>query len=52
MSPLARTGVCQGNFAASVKKILPIYQRGTLAVAASTQGRWAHEYRQFTAPTA
>ena len=38
MSPPAGTGVCQGNFAASVKKILPIYQCGTLAVAASNQG--------------
>ena len=31
MSPPPGTGVCQGNFAASVKEILPIYQRGILA---------------------
>ena len=37
MSPLAGTGVCQGNFAASVKKILPIYQCGILAIVASIQ---------------
>ena len=28
MSPL-RAGMCQGNFAASVKEILPIYQWGS-----------------------
>jgi hypothetical protein len=38
MSPPAATGVCQGNFAASVKEILPIYQCGILAILASTGG--------------
>ncbi len=38
MSPLSRAGVCQGNFAASVKEILPIYQCGILAIAASIDG--------------
>jgi hypothetical protein len=38
MSPLPGTGVCQGNFAASVKEILPIYQDGVLAIAASIEG--------------
>ena len=32
MNPLSRAGVCQGNFAASVKEILPIYQCGILAI--------------------
>jgi hypothetical protein len=35
MNLLPRAGVCQGNFAASVKEILPIYQGGSLAIAAS-----------------
>jgi hypothetical protein len=39
MSPLPRTGVCQGNFAASVKEILPIYQCGVLAILASDDGK-------------
>ena len=39
MNPPAGTGVCQGNFAASVKKILPIYERGILAVPASSQAK-------------
>jgi hypothetical protein len=30
------TGVCQGNFAASVKEILPIHECGALAVMASS----------------
>ena len=38
MSPLSRAGVCQGNFAASVKEILPIYQCGILAIVASIDG--------------
>ncbi len=38
MSPLPGTGMCQGNFAASVKEILPIYQCGILAIMASIQG--------------
>ncbi len=38
MSPLPGTGVCQGNFAASVKEILPIYQCGILAIVASLEG--------------
>ena len=32
MSPSPRTGVCQGNFAASVKEILPIHECGVLVV--------------------
>ena len=36
MSPLPGTEVCQENFAASVKEILPIYQCGILAILAST----------------
>jgi len=32
MSPLSRAGVCQGNFAESVKEILPIHQCGILAI--------------------
>jgi hypothetical protein len=39
MNPLSRAGVCQGNFAASVKEILPIYQCGTLAIVASIDGK-------------
>jgi hypothetical protein len=35
MSPPPGTGECQGNFAASVKEILPIYQCGILAIVAS-----------------
>jgi hypothetical protein len=38
MSRPDRTGVCQGNFAAGVKEILPIYQCGILAILASTGG--------------
>jgi hypothetical protein len=38
MSPLPGTEVCQGNFAASVKEILPIYQCGILAILASNGG--------------
>jgi hypothetical protein len=38
MSPLPGAGVCQGNFAASVKEILPIYQCGILAIVASIDG--------------
>jgi hypothetical protein len=37
MSPLPGTGVCQGNFAASVKEILPIYHCSILAIAASIE---------------
>ena len=35
MNPLPRAGVCQGNFAAIVKEILPIYQCDALATAGS-----------------
>jgi hypothetical protein len=35
MSHPPGTGVCQGNFAASVKEILPIHECGVLAVMAS-----------------
>jgi hypothetical protein len=35
MSHPPGTGVCQGNFAASVKEILPIHECGALAVMAS-----------------
>jgi hypothetical protein len=38
MNPLPGAGVCQGNFAASVKEILPIYQCGILATVASIDG--------------
>jgi hypothetical protein len=38
MSPPPGTGACQGNFAASVKEILPIYQCGILAIVASIRG--------------
>jgi hypothetical protein len=38
MSPLPGTGVCQGNFAASVKEILPIHQCGILAIVAPIEG--------------
>jgi hypothetical protein len=38
MSPLPGTGVCQGNFAASVKEILPIHQCGILAIVACFEG--------------
>jgi hypothetical protein len=38
MSPLPETGECQGDFAASVKEILPIYQCGILAIVASIGG--------------
>ena len=37
MSPLPGTGMCQWNFAASIKEILPIYQCGILAIVASVQ---------------
>jgi hypothetical protein len=40
MSPLPGTGVCQGNFAASVKEILPIYQCGILAIVASIESNY------------
>jgi hypothetical protein len=36
MSHPPGTGVCQGNFAASVKEILPIHECGALAVMASS----------------
>ena len=39
MSPPPGTGVCQGNFAASVKEILPIYQCGILAIVALIDGK-------------
>jgi len=39
MNPLPGAGVCQGNFAASVKKILPICQCGILAIVASIYGK-------------
>jgi hypothetical protein len=35
MTHLPKTGMCQGNFAASVKEILPIYECGVLARATS-----------------
>jgi hypothetical protein len=38
MNPLPRAGVCQGDFAASVKEILPIYQCGILAIVTSIDG--------------
>jgi hypothetical protein len=38
MNPLPGAGVCQGNFAASVKEILPIYQCGILAIVTSIGG--------------
>ncbi len=38
MSLLPGTGACQGNFAASVKEILPIYQCGIFAIVASIEG--------------
>jgi hypothetical protein len=38
MNPLPGAGVCQGDFAASVKKILPIYQCGILAIVTSIGG--------------
>ena len=38
MSLLTGTGACQGNFAASVKEILPIYQCSILATVASIEG--------------
>ncbi len=38
MNPRPGAGVCQGNFAASVKEILPIYQCGILAIVASIDG--------------
>ena len=38
MNPLSSAGVCQGNFAASVKEIVPIYQCGILAIAAFIDG--------------
>jgi hypothetical protein len=38
MNPLPWGGVCQGNFAASVKEILPIYHCGLLAPVASIGG--------------
>jgi hypothetical protein len=37
MSHPPGTGVCQGNFAASVKEILPIHECGALAVVASSR---------------
>jgi hypothetical protein len=39
MNPLSGTGVCQGNFAASVKEILPIYQYVILATVAFTEDK-------------
>ena len=39
MSPPPGTGVCQGNFAASVKEILPIYQCGILAIVTCIEGK-------------
>jgi hypothetical protein len=36
MSHPPGTGVCQGNFAASVKEILPIHESEALAVVASS----------------
>jgi hypothetical protein len=38
MSHSPRKAVCQGNFAATVKEILPIYQCGVLAPMASIEG--------------
>ena len=38
MNPPPGTGVCQGNFAASVKEILPIYECGILASAGFISG--------------
>ena len=38
MSHSPRKAVCQGNFAASVKEILPIYQCGVLVMVASIEG--------------
>jgi hypothetical protein len=38
MSPLPGTGACQGNFAASVKEILPIHQCDIPAIVASIEG--------------
>jgi len=40
MSRLPWTGVCQGNFAASVKEILPIFQCGILAIVANSEGNF------------
>ena len=37
MSHPPGTDVCQGNFAASVKEILPIYQCGIVAIAAAIE---------------
>jgi hypothetical protein len=38
MSHPPKKAVCQGNFAASVKEILPIYQCGVLALVAYIEG--------------
>jgi hypothetical protein len=38
MSQPPKKAVCQGNFAASVKEILPIYQCGILAIVTSIDG--------------
>jgi hypothetical protein len=46
MSHPPGTGVCQGNFAASVKEILPIHECGALAVMASS-GQIPHDCRRF-----
>jgi hypothetical protein len=45
MSHLPGTGVCQGNFAASVKEILPIHECGALAIVVSC-GRFAHKFTE------
>ena len=49
MNPPPGTGVCQGNFAASVKEILPIYECGILAISASTCGIFPDNYRELAA---
>ena len=38
MSHPPRKAACQGNFAVSVKEILPIYRCGVLAIVASIEG--------------
>jgi hypothetical protein len=38
MSHSPRKAVCQGDFAASVKRILPIYQCGILVIVAFIEG--------------
>jgi len=47
MNPLPGAGVCQGNFAASVKEILPIYQCDALATAGSIDSNPPHNYRHL-----